>query len=48
VRVAQRGIVPNRYGLLDKLEDVLCFIELKQQAMASEVNLENKHMAEEI
>jgi len=37
----ERNITLNRYGLFDKLEDTLAFIELRKSAIASGMNLED-------
>ena len=39
--LGERGNVPNKYGLLEKLEDVEYFIELRQEVIASGVNIED-------
>ena len=41
VEFEERGIVPNKYGLLERLEDVEYFIELRQEVIASGVNIED-------
>ncbi len=37
----EKNIIPNKYGLLDKLEDALYFNQLRQEVIASGVNLED-------
>lgn len=36
-----KNITANKYGLLDRLDDVLFFIELRKEVIASGVNLED-------
>ena len=37
----EKNIFPNKYGLLNKLEDVITFIKLRKNAIASGINLED-------
>jgi len=41
LELLEKNIIPNKYGLLTKLEDVLYFIELRKRDIALGINLED-------